>query len=977
MRLNSILAALLALLALMFAAITADAADHSPRVANGINFAGSEPVIDLKKALSPYHAASGVESDASQWYMMTATNEATVPATRILIADQPVDASLRVFPLRAHAAIRQIASSDADVIVVNAHAYGRYAFRVTVPPASSVSLAIRLSDADPQPAVTAWTEAAIAAHNRQLAVFFSAAAGLIAAAFVIAAGLAAITGHAADRWAAATLGGIFLMRLASAGLFDAMGVTVVGGPYGMFAMLAGATLAAGVRLTDTIVPFETYSLRNGRWRDGILVLLLLLSVLSLLGVPGTMLVTGIVVVTGTTLLTAYLVYSGQKGAQAARVAAPSAAVFALVAAGAAAVALGWFSNDTAAPNVIGGFAAAGAVLLALAIAADESLGLFPVTGSRARAVPVQMPVLSQTAATDPLPDSTLAALQAIGASYQGVFDLDLVREIVTLSPEASALLGIAGGTQVFPAVEWIARVHPDDRDVYTKAVADFRMQPGLAFRIEFRVRNDDGQYVWFELRATMLGDGAGADRCLGLVADVTTRKESDGNPTRDMLTGLGNRLALTEELERQGGNLQMTTLAVLDIDRFKSIHASLGDAGGDYVLKTLAQRLHAACGGVAEVFRLGGDGFALLFLRSDTNAATIGAELVETCSRAFSWKGRSVFAPASVGVALGAEARHPLDLIRNAEMGLLEAKRQGGACACLYRRDLKSVPPRTDAVGLEEELRKALAEGQFVVLYQPIMRLDDGSLAGFEALLRWNHPKRGMLPPAEFLMHAEETGLIVAMGRFALERTGTDLAQWQRFFPIEPPLFASVNLSRRQLQDRNLETFFGGLVGPDGARAGTLKLELTGNSIAAAADMGGLLMRLREAGAGLSIDDFGTGLSSLGQLQLVPFDIVKIDRSFLVGNDSAGATPNGNAISRAVVDLAHEFGSAVVFKGVEAESDAVWVREIGCEFAQGFYYSPPLARAEALKFIARHHKDRSDRSSAVPVSGSAGVSRQS
>jgi EAL domain-containing protein (putative c-di-GMP-specific phosphodiesterase class I) len=237
------------------------------------------------------------------------------------------------------------------------------------------------------------------------------------------------------------------------------------------------------------------------------------------------------------------------------------------------------------------------------------------------------------------------------------------------------------------------------------------------------------------------------------------------------------------------------------------------------------------------------------------------------------------------------------------------------------------------------------------------MRLDDGTLAGFEALLRWNHPVRGLLPPADFLAHAEETGLVIALGRFAVEQAASDLAQWQKYFPLEPPLFASVNLSRRQLLDRNLEDLFRGLVGPGGARRGTLKLELTESAISSVGDIGSVLTRIVEAGIGLSIDDFGTGMSSLSQLRLMPFDTVKIDKGLLVRSDDAAEKAKSEAISRSIVNLAHELGHSVVFEGVETASDAKWLKDIGCEFAQGFYFSPPLAQTEVLKFIARNHRD--------------------
>ena len=217
----------------------------------------------------------------------------------------------------------------------------------------------------------------------------------------------------------------------------------------------------------------------------------------------------------------------------------------------------------------------------------------------------------------PADEATAAALIAIGASHQGVYELDFRTDTLQLSAEAAALIGFTRGTsQAIPHAAWIARVHAEDRDIYKDALYDYRAHPGLAFRIEFRVRSESGRYPWFELRATMMGEGEQADRCLGLMADVTTRKEAEAavidRTMRDPLTGLGNRVALMEELERIDRHGQDAAFAILDIDRFKAIHASLGDAGADAVLRHVADRLTKHFEGKAEIFRFGGDAFALL-----------------------------------------------------------------------------------------------------------------------------------------------------------------------------------------------------------------------------------------------------------------------------------------------------------------------------------------------------------------------------
>lgn len=918
--------------------------------------ASSDPVLDLGAALSPYHAANGVEADGSHWYMMTVVNESVRPVTRILLAEQPYDSALRIFPSRGRAAIRQVATSDADINIENAHAYGRYAFSVTVPPATTAELAIRLTDATSQPRVNAWLEPALAAHNRQLAILFAAVAGLIAAALAIMTGLAAMTGHAAPRWAAGVLLGVLLVRLAAAGLFDAVGMGDVGGPYGVTAMLAGLTVAAGIRLADTIAPIELLPARVDLRH--LTIGLGILSAAALVGVPGAMLLTNMAVVTGSALLASHLVRQGLAGAQSARVAAPSATVFALVTTAAAVSALGGFQSNPAAPGVIGGFSGIGAVLLALAVAAGEGIAVLPARRSRA------------AASGGFSSKESVAAMAAIGASYQGVFELDLPPTSVKLSPEAAALLGRQSAGVVLPHGDWLTVIHPEDREIYRDSIDRFCAQKGLAFRVEFRARTEGGEYCWLELRASALGRGEKADRCIGLVADVTTRKEMEAHARArdtDSLTGLPNRVSLVDDLERLGEKLPAATLVLLDLDRFKSIHASLGDSGGDAILIGVAGRL-CACARNATVFRIGGDSFAILFPRTDSNAQALGDRVVTVLNGPHRWHERSAFAPASVGLAMGRDAGDPFEFIRKAELALRKAKRDGGACARLYSDALEDSGP-TDTVALDSALRQSIATGQMVVAYQPVVRMADRSVVGFEALLRWTTPERGAVAPEEFISHAERTGFIVELGRFALGRAAADLATWQKLFPRDPPLFVSVNVSRRQLKGRQFETHLGRVLATAGIQAGTLKLELTESAVGSSEGLVETLRRLHGCGANLALDDFGTGLSTLGMLRDVPFETVKIDKSFLAR--SREGAPDG---ARSIVALANELGRAVVLEGVETKSDFSAAADFGCDYAQGYFFAGPLAPSEVAAFIAANL--RGPGAAPEAVSGVTGVGRK-
>jgi diguanylate cyclase (GGDEF)-like protein len=920
-----------------------------------VDFAAPAAIVELRDRLTPYHTPSGSESDGSHWYMLTVVNGAIRPATRVLLAGQPANAGLRLWPLPARPSILQVAASDSQVIVEDARAHGRHAFRVTVPPATTVTLAIRVAYTDIAPSVLAWTEPALVSHNRQMAVFIAAVAGMIAAAMVITLGLAVMTGHPAPLWGSLFLVLIFMLRLAITGTLDAGWSTHVGGPFGLEVALAGLALAVGLKLSDTVVPIESMWPGRQRWLDIATTGVTVLSILSFLGVPGAMVMVDVAVLVGGSAIAVYFVRCGLAGEQAGRVAAPSAAVFALVALGASIAALGGFQDNQAIPTVVGGFTAAGAVLLALAVAAGEGIAILPASryGTSRQAHPpgVAAPSGDTTSIAQAAPG---AATDAIGASHQGVFDLDLRSGVVHLSPEAATLTGISVDAYSMTHAAWVERLHPDDRAIYREAIDSFRSHVGTAFRVEFRVPGESGASPWFELRTTMMGAGAQADRCLGLIADVTARKETDAaiadRPVCDSLTGLGNRVALMEALDRLGGGLAEITFALLDIDRFKSVHASLGDSGADAVLVGVAQRLTGRFGKIAEIFRVRGDAFALVFAQQGLGAAAVGADLVNTCSTPFAHNDRNIFATASVGVAAGRDASDPFDLLKNAELALMQAKRQGGSCARYYTPALAALAPG-DSVALEADLRQALHDKQLDVYYQPIVRLSDGTVAGFEALMRWHHPTKGLIEPSSFVAHCEETGLIVAVGRLALERAVEDLAEWQRFFPIEPPLFASVNLSRRQLLDAEFEDLLAAQLAQHCLKPGTLKLEITESVVAHATDTRQVLTRLRAAGASLSIDDFGTGVSNFNQLKDIPFDTLKLDRSFLGREDADSAVILGS-----IINLAHDLERDVVIEGVETKAEADWMRSLGCEYAQGFYFSAPLPRDEALDFIARHFR---------------------
>lgn len=939
---------LLLLIGMLLASLGAALAADPPRP---VDFGGDANVINLRHELTPYHAASGPETDGSAWYMLAVTNNSVRPAIRVLLAGQPPRMALRLLPQPSRPAILAVASSDSGVVVEPAKAYGARAWRVIIPPVTQVGLAVRVGYANSPPSLLAWTEPALASHNRQLAVFTTAVGALIAAAALITAGLAILIGHAAPRWVALTLFMLLWSWLAGTGMFDASLATRIGGPYGLSALLTALALAAGARLADAIVPLrEVFPARVRQFRIA-LYTLCGLGAASYLGLPGAALVTDTLIVPGSAAVAAYLFICGRRGVRAAQVIAPSAAAFALVALAAAITSLGGLGETLTAPATTGGFAAAGAILLALAVITSEEIAVLPfLHGSKAaRLLEAQS---APEAALDPSAPFANLALAAIGAAHQGVFDLDFRAQLLTLSPDAALMAGLPSHRTSLSHSDWMSRLHPEDLETYRDALDMFRDQPGQAFRLEFRAPGLGATWRWLELRASIVTEQDVPSDCLGLLSDITDRKESTAVAgAGDTLTGLGGRPALIEAMEIMGPLLENAQLALIDLDRFKAIHASIGDVGGDTILLQTARRLHERFSNEAQIFRIGGDGFALLFADHDLAPQKLGDELVELCNPPHPYDGRNIFAPASAGLA--ADESDPVRLLRNAELALAAAKARGGACALVYEPGLEA-QARTDAVALEADLRQALDSGQIEIFYQPIMRFSDHAVAGFEALLRWRHPSKGLIAPAEFIAHSEETGLIVTLGRFALERAASDLSHWQRYFSIAPPLFVSVNLSRRQLRDPGFEELLTEAVHKNALAQGTLTLEVTESAVAGDANLAAALVRLKGLGAGLAMDDFGTGASSLSQFHDLPFDTVKIDRNFLARQANGEIGEEAGQVLRSVIRLSQDLKRTVVAEGVESAEDAAWLASLGCEFGQGFYFSPPLTPSDTLTFISRH-----------------------
>jgi diguanylate cyclase (GGDEF)-like protein len=388
---------------------------------------------------------------------------------------------------------------------------------------------------------------------------------------------------------------------------------------------------------------------------------------------------------------------------------------------------------------------------------------------------------------------------------------------------------------------------------------------------------------------------------------------------------------------------------VIDIDRFKQVNDSVGMALADSILLTLSRRLGRLIKPHDTLARLSGDQFGLIVLSERESARiTALAETVRRTVRApITFNDREIFLTGSVGMALGdSEPQNAEERLKDAELAMYHAKRNGGDRIDVYKPAMRA--RKTDRLTIASDLRRAIEREEINILYQPIVRLEDRVVAGFEALARWNHPKLGRLSPQEFIKTAEESGLIVELGLFVLERTARQLSTWQRTLRPREPLFASVNVSSRQLLRHDLMQDLRTVLARAPVSRGTLKLEITESVVMENPEHAAqMLHRIRELGAGLALDDFGTGYSSLAYLQRFPFDTIKIDKSF-VHTTAKGTRP---VILRSMIALAHDLGMDVVAEGAETDSDAVELSQLGCEYAQGFVFGEPMTAERARDLI--------------------------
>jgi diguanylate cyclase (GGDEF)-like protein len=423
-----------------------------------------------------------------------------------------------------------------------------------------------------------------------------------------------------------------------------------------------------------------------------------------------------------------------------------------------------------------------------------------------------------------------------------------------------------------------------------------------------------------------------------------TEDELRRQALEDPLTGLGNRALLFSHLDlelrhlaRVGASL---SLHLLDLDRFKVVNDTLGHAVGDAMLRQVAARLTGCVRSEDIVARLGGDEFVVVCTRTETGRAVgrVAQRIVDAFAEPFQVEGRELTCTASVGVVVAVTgAETPGDLLRDADAAMYRAKGAGGGRFELFDAALHT--ELVERLALEEDLRHALERDQFELHYQPLVRLEHEEIIGFEALVRWRHPERGLVPPMAFIGIAEETGLIAPIGGWVLRTACAELAGWPE------PMRVSVNLSAPQITDELVDDVEA-LLHQHGLRPGRLILEIT-ETLVLDPRTKPVVARLRGLGVHVALDDFGTGYSSLGSLQRFPIDVVKLDRALLQGL----AEESGLAVVSAIVELGRALGLHVVAEGIETREELDRLRLIGCRLGQGYLFARPLPVQEARRLI--------------------------
>jgi diguanylate cyclase (GGDEF)-like protein/PAS domain S-box-containing protein len=548
------------------------------------------------------------------------------------------------------------------------------------------------------------------------------------------------------------------------------------------------------------------------------------------------------------------------------------------------------------------------------------------------------------------------------AANDGIWDWDIPSGAVYYSARWKEIVGIAPGARISSLEDWLSRVHPDDVERLRYDIDTHIAGTTRQLDCEYRMLHGDGRYCWMQCRAIALHNKEGEPiRMAGSQSDITLRKTYENNllnaAYEDRLTGINNRAFFSQLVEARSGvaSIDGTAILLLNIDQFRRLNDSLGTAAGDALLIAVARRLAARVKPSEALSRIGNDEFTI-WLQSvggHAEAYAFAETLLAELSHPFALGDVEMSVAVSIGLAtptLG-DAENGADLLRNARLALDHAKVLGGGRVELF--DDALLRATQVKCRLSKDLTNAERLGQIFFEYQPVVSLESGDFAtivGFEMLMRWRHPELGLIEPGRFIPIAEEAGLIGQLGLFAIECAAREVGNWTAAGLVPEDFSIAVNLSNRQISSRAGILRMHALLDRLAVPRGRLKLEITESVLMNDPEaMATTLHEFKERGLDLSLDDFGTGYSSLSYLHRFPLDVLKIDRSFVSRMLRA---PEALRLVRSIIELSHDLGLKVVAEGVEAAEESDLLRELGCDHAQGYYYSRPVSGERARALLA-------------------------
>ena len=512
------------------------------------------------------------------------------------------------------------------------------------------------------------------------------------------------------------------------------------------------------------------------------------------------------------------------------------------------------------------------------------------------------------------------------------------------------------------SVEITSRLHPEDQLKIQEVWLSLKKNQSENLAVEYRILDRSGVYRWVKASGVVVRNQSGrVTRIVGSQSDLTNHRQVEAQlihqVLHDNLTGLPNRALFMDRLGFALGRARRRfaptfAVLILDIDRFKVINDSLGHKVGDLLLVELSRRLAKVLRPGDTIARWGGDEFTILLdeLTEESAATEIAERLQRELELPFKLEEQEVFTSASIGVAISStEYQRPEEILRDADTAMERAKAQGKGQKIVFEGSMRA--KAKEMLQIENDLRRALERNEFVVHYQPIIDLVSGAVTSFEALVRWQHPTRGFIPPNDFIPLAEETGQIVPLGLWVMREACAQLRRWRDTTNMAPLLSMCVNLSVRQLTQPDLVEQIRHVVRENCLQPGSLKLEITETGVMK--DVEGaiiVLNQLRDSGVEFCVDDFGTGHSSLGYLQRLPIKMLKIDRSFV---SRLNRTNKDGDLVCTIIELARRLELKVVAEGVETEEQLSILRELKCQYAQGYLFSKPIASDLAEKLLPR------------------------